>query len=151
MSKIHSNVNDNLSNRDISYLKNQKYVSIAVIAAIFTILTTLLQMSQEGLNNPTIKTAVLFLSISISYLSFDAFFLNMEKPDGRYEAKSLAIIRIFFWIIGGIGISVAFSYLPNFTNFSTGLIIVFFFLLRFIVMFLVKYNAIKRENKIHSK
>lgn len=129
------------------YIKNQQYISLAIIAGAFAILTTFLQINETNLDNFNLKSAVLFLSIAIAYLSFDAFFLNMEEPDGDFEARLLAKIRIFFWFIGGIGICLAFGYLPNISNFSTALVIGVFFGFRLLVMFIAKYKGIKKKRK----
>ncbi|MBI1226931.1 MAG: hypothetical protein GC192_16995 [Bacteroidetes bacterium] len=133
------------------YIRNQQYVSLAVIAGAFAILTTFLQIDPKYLADFNLKSAVLFLSISIGYLSFDAFFLNNEDPDGNFESKLLAIIRMIFWLLGGIGICFAFNYLPNTTNFSTAYVIALLFVFRFIIMLIAKYLKIKREKKEASR
>lgn len=98
-------------------ITRKRYITLAILAGCFAILTTLLQVDTEIIRQSTdLKIAISIFCIVIPYLILDVHFLNLEKIDGKIEVRLYKIMRVAFWLLGGYGMSRVFNFLPGFLN-----------------------------------
>lgn len=133
-----------------------RFISIAVLAGAFAIITTLLQVDVKTIaQSQDLKKAITIFCLTIPYLVIDIHFLNIEQVDGKKEHFLFKRIRVFFWILTGIGIGFAFNYLPNILHFSNGFILLSSFLLFFILksskIFIEEFLKLHKRPKDNNK
>lgn len=142
--------------REKQQINNLRYITIAILAGSFAIITTLLQVDYNIIEkSDDLKNAITIFCITIPYLILDVHFLNIEKLDGVREHLIFRILRVLFWIGSGIGIGYAFNFLPNiFTgnekfninNFTIIIIsLAVIFLLRFLRVFKQEFKGVRNE------
>lgn len=142
--------------REKQQINNLRYITVAILAGSFAIITTLLQVDYKVIQeSQDLKNAITIFCITIPYLILDIHFLNIEKLDGIREHFIFRFLRIVFWIGSGIGIGYAFNFLPNIFSGNKGVDISNFkiiiislaviFALRFLRVFKQEFKGVREE------
>lgn len=139
--------NNNEEAIEKQYLEHSKYIVVAILATSIAIMTNL---KSSDVITDEIKTAIFIFAITIPYLLWDVFFINIQQPDGKYEHWFFTLLRFLFCMFGCVGIAYTFSGLNNISkNYTTFNLFIYsfisFFVLRFIPI--VSFFYIRRRKE----
>lgn len=132
------------------YLEHSKYITVAVLATSIAIISGI--DAEDAAKSQDLKIAITIFAITIPYLIWDVFFINIQQPDGNLESTFYSILRVLFCLFGCVGIAYSFNELHNyFFPYPTFKIFLYsfglFFLLRFFPIVSAFYNIRRIKRK----